>query len=147
MAGVPVKARMDVLGAASRQNCASRRISGLRIAGNGILMDINQLPTTPRLYGHLVRIKLDGDNLIETFASDSDKGWQKLMPPVPSPAFVYFRGGIVRFGKLTMADTDLEIVSDPRGWLRFDIDHYNDQLSTGCTKTTPSFGLVTSVQN
>jgi hypothetical protein len=45
-----------------------------------------------------------------------------------------------------MSNTDLEILSEhQQDWLDFDLDHYNDQLSAGCTVTTHSFALVSRV--
>jgi hypothetical protein len=53
-----------------------------------------------------------------------------------------YRGAQLRFGKLTMSDTDLTILDmDPHDPLDFYLDHYRDQLVAGYTKTTPSFGL------
>ncbi len=59
------------------------------------------------------------------------------------PNYMYFRGGTLRFGKLTMRDTDMKVLDrnmkDP---FDFSIDRYNDQLVAGFSKNTPSLGLV-----
>jgi hypothetical protein len=61
---------------------------------------------------------------------------------------MYFHGGVVRFGKLIMNNTDMEIVREHKqDWLDFDLDHYNDQLTAGCTATTRSFALISQVPN
>jgi hypothetical protein len=53
-----------------------------------------------------------------------------------------YRGGRLRFGKLTMEDTDLQLLDmDPRDPFDFYLKHYKDQLVAGYTKTTPTFGL------
>jgi len=53
-----------------------------------------------------------------------------------------YRGAQLRFGKLTMSDTDLVLIDlDPRDPLDFYLDHYKDQLVAGYSKTTPQFGL------
>ena len=56
--------------------------------------------------------------------------------------FIYWRGGQLSFGKLTMTDTDLELVdNDPRDPFDFSVDHWNDQLVAGYSKTTSRRGL------
>jgi outer membrane protein OmpA-like peptidoglycan-associated protein len=56
---------------------------------------------------------------------------------------MYYRGGTLRFGKLTMNDADLKIIdADPKNPFDFSLDHYNAQLVAGTSKNTPNFGLV-----
>ena len=53
-----------------------------------------------------------------------------------------FKGGALRFGKLTMNDTDLELIdSDPADPFDFSLDHYQDQLVAGYSKMTRKGGL------
>ena len=148
MAGVPVKKLMDALGAHTQKMVHPDESRGFKIAGDDLLLNINQFPTLPRMYGHVVGVRLEGDNVIETFAPDPARSKRPpaLNPPMSPHAFMYFRGGTVRFGKLTMGNAELEIVSARRqDWLDFDLDHYNDQLIAGCSKTTSSFALIVSV--
>jgi hypothetical protein len=57
---------------------------------------------------------------------------------------MYYRGGTLRFGKLTMADTDLMLVDDdPHDPFDFSPARYNDQLMAGYSKNTASHGLIT----
>jgi hypothetical protein len=56
--------------------------------------------------------------------------------------YLAFKGGSVRFGKLTMNDADVELIdSDPADPFDFAIDHYNDQLVAGYSKMTRKGGL------
>jgi len=151
MAGVPTKTLMDVLGAHTEKLVQIDESRGLKIVGDDMLLDINQFPTAPRIYGHLVGARFEADSLIETFAPGPRKSNQSsgtLSPPVSSPSFMYFHGGVVRFGKLIMSNTDMEIVREHKqDWLDFDLDHYNDQLTAGCTATTSSFALISQIPN
>ena len=55
-----------------------------------------------------------------------------------------YRGARLRFGKLTMSDTDLTLIDmDPQDPLDFYLDHYWDQLAAGYSKITQAFGLYT----
>jgi hypothetical protein len=55
---------------------------------------------------------------------------------------MFYRGGVLQFGKLVMLDADLQIVDlDPRDAFRFDIDRYERQLVAGYSKTLGDMGL------
>jgi len=48
----------------------------------------------------------------------------------------------MQFGKLTMHDSDLTMIDmEPRDPFDFFLDHYQDQLVAGYTKSTPQYGL------
>ena len=65
-----------------------------------------------------------------------------MTPRAVSPNFIYWRGGSLVFGKLTMTATDLELVDmDPKDPFDFSVEHWNDQLIAGYSKTTASGGL------
>ena len=148
MAGVPIKKVMDGVGVHVQKVVHLDESRGFKIDGDDVVLNINQFPIWPRLYGHVVKVKLEGDDVIETFGPDraDAKNAAALEPPLSRRAFMYFRGGTVRFGKLTMRDSEMEIVSArQQDWLDFDLDHYNEQLTAGCTETTPSFALIVSV--
>jgi hypothetical protein len=56
--------------------------------------------------------------------------------------YMAYRGNQLRFGKLTMSDTDMILIDmDTKDPFDFYLDHYKEQLVAGYTKETPSFGL------
>ena len=56
---------------------------------------------------------------------------------------MFFRHGVLRFGKLTMDDTDLLIQdADRRDWFDFWLDRYNDQLVAWSSRNTRDHGLI-----
>jgi hypothetical protein len=60
------------------------------------------------------------------------------------PGYIAFRGGKLRFGKLTMNDTDLRLIDDdPEDPFEFYLERYDDQLVAGYSKTTKEKGLRT----
>ena len=63
-------------------------------------------------------------------------------PPPVQGNYMAYRGGLLRFGKLTMTDSDMILIDmNPRDPFDFSLDHYNDQLVAGYTKNTPQHGL------
>jgi hypothetical protein len=58
--------------------------------------------------------------------------------------YIWFKGGQIRFGKLTMTDADLRLVdADPRDAFDFFPAKYNDQLVAGYSRNTRALGLET----
>jgi hypothetical protein len=56
--------------------------------------------------------------------------------------YMSYRGAQLRFGKLTMADSDMVLIDkDPKDPFDFYLDHYQDQLVAGYSKTTRQNGL------
>ena len=55
---------------------------------------------------------------------------------------MYYAGGVLTFGKLTMTDTDMQLIDDnPGDPFDFSQDRYNDQLVAGYSKNTTKLGL------
>ena len=81
----------------------------------------------------------------------------RSLPPVPAPSktwrptpdpsarnYMYYRGRVLRFGKLTMVDADLQIVDgDPDDPFDFYLGRLNQQLVAGESRNQEDFGLVT----
>lgn len=62
----------------------------------------------------------------------------------PKGNYLFFQGGVIRFGKLTMRDADLVLIdSDPRDPFDFYPEKYSVQLVAGYSKITSSGGLRT----
>ncbi|MGH9567062.1 MAG: hypothetical protein ACRD4I_13825, partial [Candidatus Angelobacter sp.] len=56
--------------------------------------------------------------------------------------YMAYRGNRLKFGRLTMEDTDMVLIDPaPRDPFDFYLDHYKEQLTAGYTKTTATFGL------
>jgi hypothetical protein len=91
-------------------------------------------------------VRIDGNLLVQEFARTADDTvfGTLVRPDADAHNYIYFRGGSLRFGKLTMTGTDLLIhdadESDP-----FDLyfKEYNRQLIAGHTKNLADFGLRT----
>lgn len=85
-------------------------------------------------------MRIQGDRIVLAFNSGTTR---TLIPPYKTGSYLYHRGGVLRFGKLTMNDTDLEIVSESQhSPFEFSLPDYNRQLTAGYSKNTPSHGLI-----
>lgn len=123
-----------------------RKARGVTVAGDDLFVDPLQLIPPPTVEGRLVAIHIEDSLLVQEFAqtpADTIFGTY-VRPDSSAHNFVYFRGGQLRFGKLTMRDTDLLINDeDERDPLDLYLAKYNKQLAAGHTKNLPDLGLRT----
>ena len=91
------------------------------------------------MHGKLTAVRVDKNALVQIFGSGDS-------PPLSESAtaknHIYWRGGQLSFGKLTMTETDLELIDlDPKDAFDFSVDGWNEQLVAGYSKTLPNRGL------
>ena len=139
-AHVPVKGLMHLFGEDLAKLVNDKRERGMRIVGDDIILSPRTLTPPPHLEGRVTSVRIADGKIIQEF--DSGHRSDTLRPPFHSAAYIYHRGGILRFGKLTMNDADLEIVGDRPHMFDFFQREYLKQLVAGYSKTTPSGGLV-----
>ena len=140
-AHVPVKGLMRVFGIEMESMLDPKGACGLSTEGNALLLDPGALAPPPAMEGKLAGVEVLDDRLALRFgepaaaptAGDDDR-----------PGYIAFRGGTLRFGKLTMNDTDLRLIDDdPEDPFQFFLERYADQLVAGYSKTTKDKGLRT----
>jgi hypothetical protein len=142
-AGLPVKGLMGVFGLEMDDLVKMEAERGIVIDDNDIILDPQRLLPAPGIEGRVASVSIVGDELVQTFGSGKP-GEPRLKPPAQGRNYMYFRGNVLRFGKLTMTETDLEIIDkDPGDPFDFYLDHYNEQLVAGYSKNTPDYGLKT----
>jgi len=112
---------------------------GVTVDGNDVLLDPSSLLPPPAMHGRITQVRVEKDALVQVFGPGGQKS---LSPPPTSENYIYWRGGQLSFGKLTMTETDLELVDDdPRDAFDFSVDRWNEQLVAGFSKITPERGL------
>ena len=144
-AHVPMKGLMDLLGLEMADLINLNRSRGARVEDDDVLLDPEQILPPPRVQGQVSATVIEGEEIALLFDARGGKSSPKpLSPPRPdAPNYMYFRGGTLRFGKLTMTDADLQIIdSDPSDSFDFDLSQYNRQLAAGYSKSTPAHGLI-----
>jgi hypothetical protein len=135
---LPVKGLMDILGLDTANLIDTKKLTGIATDKDDLILDPQQILPPPKMHGHLTDIKIENGALWLVFASvDQKERRGAISLPCSARNFEYFKGGSVRFGKITMSDTDLELMdSDPSDPFDFSIDHYMEQLVAGYSKMT-----------
>ena len=139
-AGILHKGLLDALGIKLSKVAQPKKTNRFHIDGDDIILPIEALFPPPRISGTLTAVRIEGDSLVQVFG-DPDRELKD--PPVAANEYIYFRGGRMQFGKLTMDDVDLELLNEkPAPQLDFSLDHYYEQLVNGYSKSLPNGGLV-----
>ncbi len=140
--GMHVDGLMKALGLALDEIINLRKAHGATLKGNDIFLDPPKFLPPPTIEGKLSAVRVAGNEVLQTFAPVG-----AVPPPlsVPDPAaqnYMYYRGGVLRFGKLVMLDADMLITElDTSDTFRFNLDRYQAQLVAGYSRTLPSQGL------
>jgi len=137
---IPLKGLLHLFGEDLSKLINQKAERGMKIVGDDIILNPQTLTPPPHLHGRVTQVRITGGKIVQIF--DSGRHPAPLKPPLDSNAYIYHRGGILRFGKLTMNDADLEIVGDRPGTFDFFQREYLKQLVAGYSKTTPAKGLV-----
>jgi hypothetical protein len=83
-------------------------------------------------------VRLRGNDIVQVFGKPQPSNFAVQQ----SGNYMAFGRGELRFGKLTMHDADLIMIDmDPRDPFDFYLDHYQEQLVAGYTKSTREYGL------
>lgn len=143
--GIPTKGLLDLFGLKLDDVMDIKKRRGVDVQDNDILISAGQVLPPPEIVGRLTRVSVQGQRLVQTFEDTSMGRPARLVKPSPSARnYIYFAGGNITFGKLTMQDADLQLIDmDPRDPFDFFPARYHAQLVAGYSKNTPSKGLKT----
>lgn len=119
---------------------------GAFVHGDDIYLRPTEIIPPPTVEGRLASIRVEGNTLVQEFVrTPDDTVFGTIVKPEPGARnFIYFRGGRLTFGKLTMTGTDLFIQdADERDPFDVFFTKYNEQLVAGYTKNKSNYGLHT----
>ena len=138
--GIPTQRLMALFGLELDNLLKLREDRGARIDGDDLLLNPGALLPPPAIEGRLQSVQVEGDRIVQRYGPGR---LAALKPPDPSaPNYMYYSGGVLKFGKLTMTDTDMQLIDEnPRDPFDFFQERYNDQLVAGYSKNTSQLGL------
>lgn len=142
-AGVPIKGLLDLLGLDVADIMKMPAESGIRAEGDDLLLNPATLMPPPRMDGRVRSVAVAGNRLAMRLTGDATPSGRPATLPLPGARnYLYFYGGTIRFGKLTMTDADMQLIdADPSTPFDFYPAHYEDQLVAGYSRNTRRKGL------
>jgi hypothetical protein len=136
-AGLSMGGLMNLLHIELDDLVKSDRPRGFETEGDDLLLLPDRLLPDPKITGRLTAIRIEGDRIVERFG-----------PSAPAHAtggeknYMYYRGNQLRFGRLTMTDTDLRLIdADPSDPFDFSPREYVAQLVAGYSKNAADGSL------
>jgi hypothetical protein len=137
---IPMKGLLHLFGEDLSKLVNTNEARGARMEGDDIFLFPSLMMPPPHILGRVTGVRIEGENVVQVFGGAPP---EPMALPVPAANYIYHRGGILRFGKLTMTDADLEIIDEnPKTPFDFSLDGYNRQLVAGYSRNTPSHGLI-----
>ena len=141
-AHLPVKGLMKLFGLDMAKMINTRNTKGFTVDDNDVILDPTLMLPPPKMRGRITAIRVQGDEIVQTFGNEKPG----LAAALRHSNYIAYHGGVVRFGRLTMTDTDMRLIdADPSDPFDFFPDHYKDHLVAGYSKTTASGGLLVYV--
>ena len=143
-AGIKVGGLMKFFGIHLQKLVDTEKARGVRIVEDDFLLSPAELLPPPKVAGKVGALEVTDSEIVQVFRPPKGRAAPPLTVPSARAAnHMFFRHGTLRFGKLTMSDTDLLIVDaaqkDP---FDFFLDHYNEQLVAGYSRNTTDHGLI-----
>jgi hypothetical protein len=142
---VPVKGLMDLFGLDVSDLIKSGKVPGVASEENDVTLNLEQILPPPHIEGQVTAIRVEAGAVVLAFGARKK---QETPKKTPYTNYMSYRGNRLRFGRLTMSDADIVVIDmDPHDPLDFYLDHYQEQLAAGYTKTTASYGLRVFVKD
>src|SRR5262245_32186481 len=140
-AGFVSKRVLDFFGLDLEDLVKTTHLTGVAVDGDDLLLEPAMLIPPPRIRGHLTRAWIENGLVMQQFGGAIPK--TAIAPAGRRNNYMYYRRGTLKFGKLTMRDSDLLLVdADPKDAFDFSPKEYNTQLIAGYSKNTPAKGLI-----
>ena len=148
---VPVKKVMSLFGIELANVINTSKIPGMDTDKNDVIVDLATLLPPPHIRGRIASTRLERDAIVVVYGARKTPVSSGTVERADAPLsgnYMLFLGHRVKFGKLTMEDTDLAVIDlDPKDPLDWYQDRYKDQLAAGNSKITEKFGLRAYVKD
>lgn len=137
-AHLPVKGLMDLLGIDLADVINAKKVQGVALDKDDLILDPTEILPLPRIRGKVTAARIQGNEIVLIFGARQPENFARAIPG----NYMVYRDNELRFGKLTMHDTDMILFDmDPQDPFDFFLDHYKDQMVAGYSRTTAASGL------
>jgi hypothetical protein len=142
--GVNGEALLHALGLHLDDMLDLSKSTAARVKGDDIYLDPTKILPPPSISGRLTSVRVEGNALVQEFATLPDdslfSGYARADSAAPN--YLFFRGGRLRFGRLEMRDTELQILDlDPSDPFDLFLAEYNKQLTAGYSRNRQNLSL------
>lgn len=144
--GLKVGGLMDFFGLELDNMVKVRAGRGVEVIDDDFILSPESLLPPPRIKSRVRSVQVVNGEVVQTLVARTPRTVPSLKPPHAARNYMFYQGSVLRFGKLTMSATDLQIVDgDQKDPFDFFLAHLNDQLVAGTSRNTRDFGLITTM--
>jgi hypothetical protein len=140
--GFVPKGLMDALGLKMDKVAQPRNKQIFHVVGDDMIVPVVSMFPPPKVSGKLRSVRVTPRAMTAVIGS---AGAPAL--PALGPSYIHYRGGVLKFAKLTMRDVNLTVVPKTSAPLGFSPANYYRQMEAGFTVPQPDRGLVAHVPN
>jgi hypothetical protein len=120
---------------------------GVRVEKDDLILDPSVALPPPKIVGRVEKVRIEGDQLVQVLGPAPGMPHVAAPPPPPDPDvpnYMHLFGGTVRFGRLFMVSTNLQIAdAHPADPFEFYLAYYGNQLAAGYSRSHLDDSLTT----
>lgn len=141
---LPVKKLLDLFDVELSELIKPQEGKGVKVIGDDLFLDPERLLPPPRIQGRVTAVRLEPDRIVQIFGGAPGGHRHDLSPPFSKAKnYMFYKGGELSFGKITMHGADLQIIdADSKDPFDFFLAQYSRQLVAGYSRTLADKGLV-----
>lgn len=144
--GLKVGGLMDFFGIELEKLVKVRPGRGVEVVDDDFLLAPELLLPPPRIKSRVRSVQVVNGQVVQTLVARTPRSVPRLLPAQKTRNYMFYQGHVLRFGKLTMNATDLQIVdADQKDPFDFYLTKLNDQLVAGSSRNLRDYGLVTTM--
>ncbi len=146
VAGLGVRGLMNFLGIELQNMVKVKGGRGVEVVKDDFLLSPESLLPPPRIKGRVRSVQVANGVVLQTLVATTPRNVPRMTPATNVKNYMFYQGRVLRFGKLTMNATDLQIVDgDQKDPFDFFLGKLNDQLVAGSSRNLRDYGLVTTM--
>ncbi len=146
VAGLGVRGIMNFFGIELQNMVKVKGGRGVEVVKDDFLLSPESLLPPPRIKGRVRSVQVANGVVLQTLVGTTSRAVPRMSPPTNVRNYMLYQGRVLRFGKLTMNATDLQIVDgDQKDPFDFFLGKLNDQLVAGASRNLRDYGLVTTM--
>ena len=146
VAGLGVRGLMNFFGIELQNMVKVKGGRGVEVVKDDFLLSPDALLPPPRIKGRVKSVQIANGVVIQTLVGTTTRTVPRMSPPANAKNYMFYQGRVLRFGKLTMNATDLQIVDgDQKDPFDFFLAKLNEQLVAGSSRNLRDYGLLTTM--
>jgi hypothetical protein len=146
VAGVGMRRIMKAFGLDLENMVKVRGGRGVEVDKDDFLISVETLLPPPRIKGRVKAVQIANGVMTQTLVGATARTVPHMSPATNAKNYMLYQGRVLRFGKLTMNATDLQIVDgDQKDPFDFFLGKLNEQLVAGSSRNMRDYGLLTTM--